>query len=608
MKARATCFAFVTVASSIFAVLLTTGRINGRSDEIDADIQMLTAPEGKVKDGWFFNPGGPIFRFSEPMNRLVERGNAIQWRLLEKSRDPRIRNEVALILASIGDKEALPRLIELLPRKEALTDEESFSTMCLLYALWQLTGMELGIHHKWPARYVPEFRTKWLTWYEANKDYLYTPSTPERSAYNWAKDRVLVDFEAKMAGTPTTVYRKEHPRINYEEIKTWRNDLEYERKLRDFCFSSILNHVWKPYGYVPSDSLRALVSIRDMRALNSLRTICQMADVATDDGDFISTFEERGDPESIPFLENLIANGKKGEKIVAARLRMIERIRLFHKYGTELKGKLLDSEEQLEYIRCMEGSDGIQSLVATLRNRENDCFLRSELKVAGYVDREPVRACLKDLALDKTRDERTRTLAHGALAQLGEKDSLNYLKQSLSHQHPGVRLAGAECLWDLGSRDGFKVLRDIAGKCPIESAPEDDAPRIGPEIKGLNLDYIRTACRILGEMGDRTAIESLKRLLPLDINHFGCVGWSGRPDVVALAKLGDYSGISILQASINRGDPNHVVGSWRMILGDFVQIGLMRFIPEILPLLNDRDEVNRIHAAQDILLLLESGK
>ena len=62
-----------------------------------------------------------------------------------------------------------------------------------------------------------------------------------------------------------------------------------------------------------------------------------------------------------------------------------------------------------------------------------------------------------------------------------------------------------------------------------------------------------------------------------------------------------------MRASIARGDPLEVVGRWGCG-GDFVAIGLKRFIPELLPLLNHRDEEKRVGAAQDILLLLERGR
>jgi hypothetical protein len=113
-------------------------------------------------------------------------------------------------------------------------------------------------------------------------------------------------------------------------------------------------------------------------------------------------------------------------------------------------------------------------------------------------------------------------------------------------------------------------------------------------------------------MGDRSAIQSLEHLLQLNLNGVSGsggtgTGWTGRPDAVALAKLGDFSGIAILRKSISAGDPLGVVGSWGG-LGDFVEIGLKRFIPELLPMLEHRDESKRVLAAQAILLLLENGR
>ncbi len=131
-------------------------------------------------------------------------------------------------------------------------------------------------------------------------------------------------------------------------------------------------------------------------------------------------------------------------------------------------------------------------------------------------------------------------------------------------------------------------------------------------IRGAKLDYIRRACRILGEMGDRAAIEPLKRLLPLILNGMlvsggSGSGWFGRPDAVALAKLGDFSGIEILRSSIRKGDPLGVVGNWGGTV-DIVEIGLRRFIPDILPMLEHDEASKRVQAAQAIILLLERGK
>jgi HEAT repeat protein len=154
---------------------------------------------------------------------------------------------------------------------------------------------------------------------------------------------------------------------------------------------------------------------------------------------------------------------------------------------------------------------------------------------------------------------------------------------------------------------------DITRLSPLETGRErvsvgkgGGLPLTVTAIRGANVDYVRDACKILGEMGDRSAIEPLRRLLPLNLNGVmggggSGTGWSGRPDAVALAKLGDLSGIEVLRASIIKGDVLDVVD-------DFVEIGLKQFIPELLSMLEHRDESKRVHAAQAILLLFERGK
>ncbi len=277
------------------------------------------------------------------MLKLVEQGNAIQPILLTELKEPRIRNEVALILAQIGDKDALPHLIEFLPTKEKLTDDEAFSTTCLLYALWQLTGMELGIHHKFSPEYTPEFRTEWQVWYESNKDYLYTPSKPKQTTYSWGRDKVLVDVEAKLAARSTSAYRKENPWVTYEDIKTWRDGPAYERNLKDFCFSVILNFSWNPHGYAPREAVRAGSGrIRDPRALAALHKLCTFAEDIQSCYDLIWTLEEIGDPSSIPVLEKIPRSKVELNEPYSnepKRLSAIARLRLLEKYGKELKGK-----------------------------------------------------------------------------------------------------------------------------------------------------------------------------------------------------------------------------------------------------------------------------
>jgi hypothetical protein len=586
---------------------------------VDLDIRRLAAPEGRAKYLFDFNPGGPVFEYSAPMKNLVARGSAAQPRLLGALQDPHVRNEVALILSRVGDKDALPHLIELLPTTAELTDEERFTTKCLLYALWQLTGMELGIHHKFNPAYTPEFRAQWWAWYESNRDYLYTPPAPKKTAYGWGRDRVLVDIEAKLVGRPTAAYRAEHPWIDFEEIRHWRDDPAYEQKLKDFCLSMVVNLSWNAYGFAPREAVRALGRVRDPRALTTLHALCALAEDADDAHDLIWTLDERGDPSSIPVIEKIPRPKNprwKEDGDNPRRAYALERLRLLEKYRQQLQGKPFDAEHQMDFMRCLEGAKGVERLVAKLRDRKYDVFLSRYLRVAAYVDREPVRACLKEMSRDAARGDRARTMVHGALAKLGEKDSIDHLKQALTHKHPGVRLAAAEGLWGLGSREGFKTLLEILDVRPIETGGEGVQVGEGTltvtALQGANVEYIRDACAILGEMGDRSAVEPLKWVLPLNLNGIlggggSGSGWEGRPDAVALAKLGDFSGLAILRESIRRGDRLNVVGSWGST-GDFVAIGLRRLIPELLPMLDHHDESKRVQAAQAILLLLEGGK
>jgi hypothetical protein len=181
------------------------------SESVDSLILQLQAPNGAVEHA-FSTKYGPVFQESAPMQKLIEQGNEIQTRLLPELKNPRIRNEIAIILGKIGDQNALPQLIEVLPTKDNLTNEESFSTMCLLHALSRLTG---GVGQGSHENYTPECRKRWQAWYDSYKDYLYTPLKSNAVDYG----RVQVDVEAKMAVRPTSTFREEHPRIKFEPSK-----------------------------------------------------------------------------------------------------------------------------------------------------------------------------------------------------------------------------------------------------------------------------------------------------------------------------------------------------------------------------------------------------
>jgi HEAT repeat protein len=268
-------------------------------------------------------------------------------------------------------------------------------------------------------------------------------------------------------------------------------------------------------------------------------------------------------------------------------------------------------------MECLDGDAAVAKLLESLRNSDHDWIASHDFQVAGLVDRDPVRSGLKEIARDEKRTERIRTLAHGALARLGDPDSMAALKSSLSGRTVGVRVAAAEGLWNLGSREGAPALREVLDLRPLETGSEGVSSTEGAlkveALKEPKLEYVRRACDLLGEMEDRAAIPALKRLLRQNLNGIlgtddgSGSGWSGRPDVVALARLGDDSGIEVLRESVRKGDRLGVVGSW-CNPGDFVAIGQKRLIPEIVPLLNHDDDEKRVHAARAILLLIERGR
>jgi hypothetical protein len=117
-------------------------------------------------------------------------------------------------------------------------------------------------------------------------------------------------------------------------------------------------------------------------------------------------------------------------------------------------------------------------------------------------------------------------------------------------------------------------------------------------------------------MGDPAALEPLRKLESEKLNGFlgmgrGDVGagWPGRPDIVARAKLGDLSGVRILEESLENGDPLGAGGSYGM-RGALVEIGLKNYARHLIPLLPTEDprEHRELYAARSILLLLERGK
>ena len=586
----------------------------GKIDEIASLIDRLREPQSKVRMDGFINPGGPIFHLSEPIKQLIDRGSEIEPLLLESFKDKNIRNEIALVLSRIGTQDCLSPLIQSLPEtKDKLGRDGEHAYLCAVYALWQITGKELGIHHKLFEGYDPKARGAWEAWHRANKDYLHTLPTPRKTAYSWSRDRVLVDLEARIAGIPTREFRKNHPWVSYEEIRGWREGPEYEKKLRTFCLSTLVYLSWEPDAYRPRLAMRALGQVGEPQGIEALHWLSARVDPSSMSAyDLVWTLKENGDPRSIPFLRRLSA--RRVDKAKDPPGRAVLHLERLEKHRRELEGKRFRPSLAAFYLRCLSDPSAREPLIRRLRKTKYESFYYNQFRLAGHLDFAEIKDALREVAADAARDPRLTVGALGALARQGERGALERLSEFLSHKEPEVRLQAAQALWRLGKKDGFEVLIKILDLRPIESGTEGITRAPGTLSVGRprtrHVEFIRTACRILGEMGDARAVEPLKKILSENLNgvsgkpsRFGGTSWMGRPDVVALARLGDDSGIPLLRASIAKGDPLGVAGGWAGA-GGFAAIGERRHIPLILPLLGHRSDDKRIAAAREILILL----
>jgi HEAT repeat protein len=577
-----------------------------RPSTVDDEIRQLHTPKGKLEYVAWMVPGGAWFHYSEPMNALIAHGNAIQPRLLAELDDSRIRNSVVVILSEIGDKDVLPFLIDRLPTTDALTNEQRDMTVCLLTALQRLTGTDLYTLDRFGLEYRVEFRTRWRKWYDGNRDYLYLPSSASPFDVG-SRTRVAIDWEAKLAGVPTASYRELHPWVRFDEIETWRDDARYWKKLEDYCYAVILNEDWYD----------ALGPLRNPRILPTIRARCRLPMSPYTADSLIRLLGDRDDPTLLPMIENFPRSNidpSEGDWYAERRTRIISWLRSLEKMRREHSFVPHETDRFDAYARYLADAEDADQLVAEMRDRKNDWNIESLLQSAGYIDRAPVRSFLKEMIGDATRDDRTKALAHGALARLGEKSSVDTLRRSLNHSDSRVRLAAAECLWRMGMRDGFQTLIDLLALRSLESGREGVA--VGESgftvtaLRGTKVEVIRRACKILGEMGDPRAIEPLANLQTVNLNGVSIsggsgTGWPGRPDIVARAKLGDYSGVPYLRESVHNYNRLDVV---RTGGGDYLEIGLKKFIPDIFPELGHHDTYRRMTAAQNILLLLERGK
>ena len=88
------------------------------------------------------------FNFTEPMQALLDIGPAAQGALLQKLGDPRIRDQVIILLGGVGDERSVGPIIEAMTRAADLPPERRVEL--LLYgnaALTNITVADVIWHH-----------------------------------------------------------------------------------------------------------------------------------------------------------------------------------------------------------------------------------------------------------------------------------------------------------------------------------------------------------------------------------------------------------------------------------------------------------------------------
>ncbi len=563
-------------------------------EKADALLESLKAGTERSRlMGWSM-PGGPMFRGSATTSELWALGPEIEPYLRPQLSDPAISSEIALVLAGTGGVDSLPALIAAIPPKDG------FEYTCVVYALWRLTNQSIGIHSRMEVGWSPDVQDRWLRWYEGRKDYLYGEA-----------GSVSLDVEAWTLGIPTGEYRKEHPWIPHEAIREPRDGPEYERQLREFAVSRLLRSVWR-YENFDTDVLRMLSEVDDPR---SLATIRRLAGEPAEPGLRLASIAwalRRKAPGTIPDLERLLETAEAEDaRFVRYPLAWAK---LDRRLGPGRLGRGVESDQALLLLECLEDGKRIPDLIARLQVRAPDDGL---IRIAGFVDHEGVASALRSIRDSAEGDPLRRVQAASVLGRRGDPASIEFLNVGLAHDKPQVRLEAAEGLWKLGSREGLPMLLALLGLRPLEDGRKGSTGvrTFVPPDPASNLGVVRRACELLGEMGDPSAIEPLRKLRSENLNGFlgrgaGATGtgWYGRPDIVALAKLGEFSGMDVLLESARNGDPLGVAGDSGRD-GDLLEIGLKRYAPALVPMLAlSGHEMKDLYAARAIVRLLDRGR
>ncbi len=199
--------------------------------------------------------------------------------------------------------------------------------------------------------------------------------------------------------------------------------------------------------------------------------------------------------------------------------------------------------------------------------------------------------------VDQAFAEMTQEVAPAEAAPQPDPSVLALLRKGLQADSADDRVRSAVALWRHGNREGACALVE--------------ALRLRP-LTGSNLILVRRACEALGQMGEASAIPDLRLLLQERLdggNPLGIHGTQlyGRPDAVALVRLGDPVGVGFIQEAIMGRDPYYVTGGWPAT-SDLEDLGMKSFLPLLVPRLRRRKDRDSVNAARTIVRLLDHGR
>lgn len=144
----------------------------GKPDTFDDLISQLHEPANKTSIIFRSVPGGETLEYTPPMRQLIALGDAARQPLVHRLKEQGIQNEVALVLAEIGNETTVPVLIEAFQDIQfpdvdynyQNPDPAFLNVVCFTKALCNLTGESIG-HSRWGTDFNKENKQKWRDWW-----------------------------------------------------------------------------------------------------------------------------------------------------------------------------------------------------------------------------------------------------------------------------------------------------------------------------------------------------------------------------------------------------------------------------------------------------------